>query len=223
MAFDILKKVNPKEAEFLRDSKIPYRVRFRFGGESFPPIVYFKVFPFLIGFANGPIEWLFIWQIYCISHWLIDILNDWLIDWYINWLIDRINDCSIDWLINRLVDFVYFYFLAWPIHWPIDRSIVALPRECGHIIYHISYSGVPKHGGKGEIGSEHQLFVREAAHSRWHHSRRRRRCDHGKPSLSQTGSHSFTCFDKVLLKEVCILLLALTKSLPNRFAFLYLL
>ena len=43
MAFDILKRVNPKEAEFLKDSKIPYKVRFRFGGDSFPPLVYFKV------------------------------------------------------------------------------------------------------------------------------------------------------------------------------------
>ena len=43
MAFDILKKVNPKEAEFLKEGKIPYKVRFRFGGDAFPPLVYFKV------------------------------------------------------------------------------------------------------------------------------------------------------------------------------------
>eukprot|EP00116_Pleurobrachia_bachei_P006347 sb/3466609/ len=41
---EVLKKLNPKEAEVLNDPTMSAKVRFRFGGEEFPPIVMFKVF-----------------------------------------------------------------------------------------------------------------------------------------------------------------------------------
>ncbi|XP_060606375.1 uncharacterized protein CXorf58-like isoform X3 [Ruditapes philippinarum] len=41
---EILRKVAPKEAEFLNDKCSQIRVRFRFGGGEFPPMIFFKVF-----------------------------------------------------------------------------------------------------------------------------------------------------------------------------------
>ena len=41
---EVLKKLNPNEASVLNDPTISAKVRFRFGGEEFPPIVMFKVF-----------------------------------------------------------------------------------------------------------------------------------------------------------------------------------
>lgn len=41
---EILRKVAPKEAEFLSDKCCQVRVRFRFGGGEFPPMIFFKVF-----------------------------------------------------------------------------------------------------------------------------------------------------------------------------------
>lgn len=41
---EILRKVAPKEAEFLNDKTSQIRVRFRFGGGEFPPMIFFKVF-----------------------------------------------------------------------------------------------------------------------------------------------------------------------------------
>ncbi|XP_045200596.2 uncharacterized protein CXorf58-like isoform X2 [Mercenaria mercenaria] len=41
---EILRKVAPKEAEFLSDKFCQIRVRFRFGGGEFPPMIFFKVF-----------------------------------------------------------------------------------------------------------------------------------------------------------------------------------
>lgn len=41
---EILRKVTPKEAEFLNDKSCQIRVRFRFGGSEFPPMIFFKVF-----------------------------------------------------------------------------------------------------------------------------------------------------------------------------------
>lgn len=44
MSQEILRKVAPKEAEFLSDKCHQVRVRFRFGGGEFPPMIFFKVF-----------------------------------------------------------------------------------------------------------------------------------------------------------------------------------
>jgi len=41
---EVLKKLNPNEASVLNDPTMSAKVRFRFGGEEFPPIVMFKVF-----------------------------------------------------------------------------------------------------------------------------------------------------------------------------------
>lgn len=41
---EILRKVAPKEAEFLNDKCSQIRVRFRFGGGEFPPMIFFKIF-----------------------------------------------------------------------------------------------------------------------------------------------------------------------------------
>ncbi|XP_033759403.1 putative uncharacterized protein CXorf58 isoform X1 [Pecten maximus] len=41
---EILRKVCPKEAELLSDKSVQVRVRFRFGGGEFPPMIFFKVF-----------------------------------------------------------------------------------------------------------------------------------------------------------------------------------
>lgn len=41
---EILRKVAPKEAEFLSDKCSQIRVRFRFGGGEFPPMIFFKIF-----------------------------------------------------------------------------------------------------------------------------------------------------------------------------------
>ncbi|XP_032185843.1 putative uncharacterized protein CXorf58 homolog isoform X2 [Mustela erminea] len=40
----ILKKVSPLEAELLKDPSMKYKVRFRFSGETFPPVIVFKIF-----------------------------------------------------------------------------------------------------------------------------------------------------------------------------------
>lgn len=44
LSHEILRKVCPKEAEFFKDKSLQVRVRFRFGGEEFPPLIYFKVY-----------------------------------------------------------------------------------------------------------------------------------------------------------------------------------
>lgn len=45
LSLEILRKVCPKEAEFFKDNKcIQIRVRFRFGGDEFPPLIFFKVY-----------------------------------------------------------------------------------------------------------------------------------------------------------------------------------
>ncbi|XP_061185716.1 uncharacterized protein CXorf58-like isoform X1 [Saccostrea echinata] len=41
---EILRKVCPKEAELLNDKVNQVRVRFRFGGQEFPPMIFFKIF-----------------------------------------------------------------------------------------------------------------------------------------------------------------------------------
>jgi len=41
---EVLKKLSPNEAAVLNDPTIQAKVRFRFGGEEFPPVVMFKVF-----------------------------------------------------------------------------------------------------------------------------------------------------------------------------------
>lgn len=41
---EILRKVCPKEAELLSDKSMQVRVRFRFGGSEFPPMIFFKIY-----------------------------------------------------------------------------------------------------------------------------------------------------------------------------------
>jgi hypothetical protein len=40
----VLRKINPLEASILRDPTLHARLRFRFGGDSFPPIILYKIF-----------------------------------------------------------------------------------------------------------------------------------------------------------------------------------
>jgi len=44
LSHEILRKVCPREAEFLADKSQQIRVRFRFGGSEFPPMIFFKIF-----------------------------------------------------------------------------------------------------------------------------------------------------------------------------------
>lgn len=44
LTYEVLRKVSPLEADLLRDPVIQARVRFRFGGAEFPPIILFKIF-----------------------------------------------------------------------------------------------------------------------------------------------------------------------------------
>ncbi|KAH9508739.1 putative protein CXorf58 [Bulinus truncatus] len=44
LSYEILRKVSPKEAEFFNDKYQQIRLRFRFGGEEFPPMIFFKIF-----------------------------------------------------------------------------------------------------------------------------------------------------------------------------------
>ncbi|CAF4823707.1 unnamed protein product [Rotaria sp. Silwood1] len=41
---DILRRLSPREAELLRDRSISAKVKFRFGGIEFPPVIYFKIY-----------------------------------------------------------------------------------------------------------------------------------------------------------------------------------
>ncbi|CAG5126190.1 unnamed protein product [Candidula unifasciata] len=44
LSFEILRKVSPLEAKMLCDKSQQVKVRFRFGGEEFPPLIFFKIF-----------------------------------------------------------------------------------------------------------------------------------------------------------------------------------
>ncbi|KAK2150952.1 hypothetical protein LSH36_381g02102 [Paralvinella palmiformis] len=44
LSHDILRKVSPREAELVKDKSIQVKIRFRFAGCEFPPMIYFKVF-----------------------------------------------------------------------------------------------------------------------------------------------------------------------------------
>ncbi|XP_041379360.1 putative uncharacterized protein CXorf58 [Gigantopelta aegis] len=44
LSLGILRKVCPREAKFLDDKCLSIKVRFRFGGSEFPPLIYFKIF-----------------------------------------------------------------------------------------------------------------------------------------------------------------------------------
>lgn len=41
---DILRRLSPREAELLRDPSLNVKVKFRFGGIEFPPVIYFKIY-----------------------------------------------------------------------------------------------------------------------------------------------------------------------------------
>ncbi|CAF3306421.1 unnamed protein product [Rotaria socialis] len=41
---DILRRLSPREAELLRDRSLNAKVKFRFGGAEFPPVIYFKIY-----------------------------------------------------------------------------------------------------------------------------------------------------------------------------------
>ncbi|XP_078264750.1 uncharacterized protein CXorf58 homolog [Rhinoraja longicauda] len=49
---DILRKLQPAEVELLKDTKMAYKVRFRFAGEEFPPILVFKIFQHAGNYRN---------------------------------------------------------------------------------------------------------------------------------------------------------------------------
>ncbi|MGH0183360.1 UNVERIFIED_CONTAM: hypothetical protein FKN15_012008 [Acipenser sinensis] len=44
LTYEIIRKVSPSEAELLKDRSMQCRVRFRFAGSEFPPIIVFKIF-----------------------------------------------------------------------------------------------------------------------------------------------------------------------------------
>jgi hypothetical protein len=44
MSVELIKKLSPKEASILVDPTTQARIRFRMGGESFPPTVMFKIY-----------------------------------------------------------------------------------------------------------------------------------------------------------------------------------
>ncbi|CAF1163438.1 unnamed protein product [Adineta steineri] len=41
---NILRRIAPREAELLRDPSMNVKVKFRFGGTEFPPVIYFKIY-----------------------------------------------------------------------------------------------------------------------------------------------------------------------------------
>ncbi|KAI9143241.1 hypothetical protein BKA69DRAFT_1063090 [Paraphysoderma sedebokerense] len=44
LTFHLLKKLSPRELEILKDPILQARIRFRFGGSQFPPLIYYKVY-----------------------------------------------------------------------------------------------------------------------------------------------------------------------------------
>ncbi|ESP00253.1 hypothetical protein LOTGIDRAFT_141099, partial [Lottia gigantea] len=44
LSYEILRKVCPTEAEFFKDKSSQIKVRFRFGGGEFPPMIFFKIY-----------------------------------------------------------------------------------------------------------------------------------------------------------------------------------
>ncbi|XP_060038666.1 uncharacterized protein CXorf58 homolog [Erinaceus europaeus] len=56
-SYEILKNVSPTEAKLIKDPCMKCKIRFRFGGETFPPIIMFKIFLHTEGrgckFING--------------------------------------------------------------------------------------------------------------------------------------------------------------------------
>ena len=44
LSYQVLRKISPTEAELLNDPALDTRVRFRFGGEDYPPRILFKIF-----------------------------------------------------------------------------------------------------------------------------------------------------------------------------------
>ncbi|XP_072370138.1 uncharacterized protein CXorf58 homolog [Scyliorhinus torazame] len=49
---DILRKLQPADVELLKDTSMSYKVRFRFAGEEFPPILVFKIFQHIGNYKN---------------------------------------------------------------------------------------------------------------------------------------------------------------------------
>ncbi|XP_069746152.1 uncharacterized protein CXorf58 homolog isoform X3 [Narcine bancroftii] len=49
---DILRKLQPSESELLKDTKMAHKVKFRFAGEEFPPILVFKIFQHTGNYKN---------------------------------------------------------------------------------------------------------------------------------------------------------------------------
>lgn len=44
LSSDILRRLSPREAELLRDRSLNVKVKFRFGGSEFPPVIFFKIY-----------------------------------------------------------------------------------------------------------------------------------------------------------------------------------
>lgn len=43
-SYDIIRRIAPHEIELLKDVSFQFKVRFRLGGDNFPPIAMFKIF-----------------------------------------------------------------------------------------------------------------------------------------------------------------------------------
>ena len=41
---DVLRKISPNEADLLNDPSVNAKIRFRFAGQEFPPVILFKIF-----------------------------------------------------------------------------------------------------------------------------------------------------------------------------------
>ncbi|XP_044522756.1 putative uncharacterized protein CXorf58 homolog [Gracilinanus agilis] len=52
VTYEILKKVCPLEADLVKDPSVQCKVRFRFGGKTFPPFIVFKIFLHTGGHGN---------------------------------------------------------------------------------------------------------------------------------------------------------------------------
>ncbi|KAI9105753.1 hypothetical protein DFS34DRAFT_644561 [Phlyctochytrium arcticum] len=44
MTLEILRRLSPREAELIKDPVVKAKIRFRFGGEAFPPTIMYKIF-----------------------------------------------------------------------------------------------------------------------------------------------------------------------------------
>lgn len=55
---EVLRKISPNEAELLKDPTLQAKLKFRFGGSSFPPVVLFKIFTSLASRGGGGVQYM---------------------------------------------------------------------------------------------------------------------------------------------------------------------